>query len=63
MHDCLVPVTAWLGNIFDSIRRTGEILSRVRAMDMRHILLFLRFLLHDLLQEEVEEYNHVFLIL
>ena len=57
MHDCLVPVTAWLGNIFDSIRKTGKIPCRVRAVDMRNILLMLPFLLHNLLEEEVEEYN------
>ena len=57
MHDCLVPVTAWLGNLFESLRKTGKIPGKVRAMDMRHILLLLPFLLHNLLQEEVEEYN------
>ena len=57
MHDCLVPVTAWLGNIFDSIRKTGKHPCRVRAVDMRNILLMLPFLLHNLLEEEVEEYN------
>ncbi len=30
---------------------------RVRKMDMRHILLMLPFLLPNLLQEEVEQYN------
>ena len=31
--------------------------SKVRAQDMRHILLVLPFLLHDLVRPEVEEYN------
>ena len=57
MHDCLVPLTAWLGTIFESIRKTSKISGRVRAVDMRNILLVLPFLLHNLLQEEVEEYN------
>ena len=57
MHDCLVPITAWLGNIFDSIRKTSKIPGVVRAVDMRYILLMLPFLLHNLLEEEVEEYN------
>ena len=62
MHDCLVPITAWIGNIFDSIRRTDKIPGRVRAVDMRNLLLVLPFLLHNLLEEEVAEYNstHIF---
>ena len=43
--------------IFDSIRKTGKHPCRVRAVDMRNILLMLPFLLHNLLEEEVEEYN------
>ena len=31
--------------------------SKVRAQDMRHLLLVLPFLLHDLLRPEVEAYN------
>ena len=57
MHDCLVPITAWIGNVFDSIRRTDKIPCRVRAVDMRNLLLLLPFLLHNLFEEEVEEYN------
>ena len=57
MDDTLVPVTAWLATSFDSIRRSGTTPCRVRAVDMRHILLMLPFLLHNLLEEEVEEYN------
>ena len=57
MHDCLVPITSWIGNVFDSIRRTDKIPCRVRAKDMRNLLLVLPFLLHNLLLEEVEEYN------
>ncbi len=57
IHDCLVPITAWLGNILESIRKTGKQAHRVCAMDMRNVLLLLLFLLHNLLEEEVEEYN------
>jgi hypothetical protein len=57
MHDCLVPITAWIGNVFDSIRRTEQNPCRVRAKDMRNLLLLLPFLLHNLFEEEVEEYN------
>jgi hypothetical protein len=54
MHDCLVPFTGWLGNIFDSIRKTAH---RVRAVDMRNVLLLLPFVLHNHLEEVVAEYN------
>ena len=57
MHDCLVPVTPYLAIIFDSIRKTGVIPGVVLAVDLLHILLMLPFLLHNLLEEEVEEYN------
>jgi hypothetical protein len=57
IHDCLVPITGWLGNIFESIRKTGKQAHRVCAMDMRNVLLLLLLLLHNLLEEEVEEYN------
>ena len=33
--------------------------SKIRASDMRNILLVLPFLLHDLLRPEVEEYNRL----
>jgi hypothetical protein len=51
-----------ISNIFDSIRRNDKIPGRVRAVDMRNLLRVLPFLLHNLLEEEVEEYNskHVF---
>ena len=59
MHDCLVPLTAWLGTIFESVRKESKIPVQVRAVDMRNILLVLPFLLHNLLEEEVEEYNRI----
>jgi hypothetical protein len=57
MHDCVVPLTAWIGTIFEGLRKESKIPARVRAVDMRNILLVLPFLLHNLLEEEVEEYN------
>jgi hypothetical protein len=57
MHDCLVPLTIWCGGVFKYIRDNGKPPPRVRAADMRHILLVLPFLLHDLLRPEVEAHN------
>jgi hypothetical protein len=54
MHDCLVPITAWLGNIFDSTRITGAQAHRALAVDMQNVLLLLSFVVHNLLGEEVE---------
>ena len=59
IHDCLVPVTPYLAGIFKHLRSTGKLPPRVRAMDMRHVLLILPFLLQGLLTEEVEEYNRM----
>jgi hypothetical protein len=57
IHDCLVPVTPYLGGIFQNLRSYGKLPPRVRAMDMRHILIILPFLLEGLLTDEVEEHN------
>ena len=57
MHDCLVPLTPYLASIFQHLRNKGKLPPRVRAADMRHILLLLPFLLEDLLTDEVEEHN------
>lgn len=57
IHDCLVPVTPYLGGIFKHLRSQGRLPPRIRAMDMRHILLILPFLLEGLLTDEVEEHN------
>jgi hypothetical protein len=43
--------------VFQYILDNGKPPSRVRAADMRHILLVLPFLLHDLLRPEVEAHN------
>ena len=58
-HECLVPVTPWCAGVFEHILDNGKPPCRVRASDMRHILLVLPFLLHDLVRPEVEEYNRL----
>ena len=58
-HECLVPVTLWCAGVFEHILDNGKPPCRVRASDMRHILLVLPFLLHDLVRPEVEEYNRL----
>ena len=50
MHDCLVPIRAWSENVFESIRKTKRIPCRVRAVNMRSLLLLLPFLLHILFE-------------
>ena len=57
MHDVLVPITQYLADLFESLRSTGKRPVRVRATDMRHVLLVLPFLLHDLLADEVAAFN------
>ena len=56
-HECLVPVTPWCAGVFEYLLDNGKPPSKVRASDLRHILLVLPFLLHDLVRPEVEEYN------
>ena len=58
-HECLVPVTPWCAGVFEYLLENGKPPSRVRASDMRHILLVLPFLLPDLVGPEVEEYNRL----
>ena len=57
MYETLVPLTKWCGSVFKSIHESGKPHPKVRAADMRHILLVLPFLLHDLLRPEVEAHN------
>ena len=57
MHDCLVPVTSYIATLFESLRNDGVRPQKTRASDMRHVLLVLPFLLHDLLADEVAAYN------
>jgi hypothetical protein len=57
IYDSLLPLTKWCGGVFNSIRDTGKPPSKMRAADMRHMLLVLPFLLPDLLRPEVEVHN------
>ena len=57
IHNSLVPLTKWCGGVFKYILDNGKPPPRVRAADMRHILLVLPYLLHDLLHPEVEAHN------
>ena len=56
-HDCLVPITPYLAGVFQYLRRNKKIPPRVRAIDMRHILLILPFLLDGLLADVVIAHN------
>ena len=56
-HDCLVPVTPYLAGVFNHLRIHHKLPPRVRAIDMRHILLLLPFLLDRLLTDVVLEHN------
>ena len=57
-HDCLVPLTPYLAGIFQYLRKNKKLPPRVRAVDMRHVLLVLPFLLDGLLDPAVlEEHN------
>ena len=55
-HDCLVPVTPYLAGVFQYLRRNKKLPNRVRAIDMRHILLLLPFLLDGLMADVVVEH-------
>ena len=58
-HECLVPVTPWCAGVFEYLLDNGKPPSKVWASDLRHILLVLPFLLHDLVRPEVEQYNRL----
>jgi hypothetical protein len=52
-------VTPWCAGVFEHLLENSKTPSKIRASDMRNILLVLPFLLHDLLRPEVEEYNRL----
>jgi hypothetical protein len=54
-----VPVTPYLAGVFNYLRVHRKIPPKVRAIDMRHILLLLPFLLDGLLADEVLEHNRL----
>jgi hypothetical protein len=53
-------VTPYLAGIFQHLRKHKKLPPRVRAVDMRHILLLLPFLLDGLLEDVVNEHNRNF---
>jgi hypothetical protein len=57
IEECLVPITPYLATIFEHLRDNSSAPGRVRAADIRHLLLVLPFLLHDLMACEVEDHN------
>ncbi len=58
-HDCVVPVTPYLAGVFNYLRLHIKIPPKVRAIDMRHILLLLPLFLDGLLADEVLEHNRL----
>ena len=57
VHDCLVPITPYLATIFEHLRDNSSAPAKVRAADLRQLLLVLPFLLHDWMACEVEDHN------
>ena len=54
-----MPVTPYLAGVFTYLRLNRKLPPRVRAIDMRHILILLPFLLDGLLTDEVCEHNRL----
>ncbi len=52
-----VKWTPWCAAVFEYHEENSKTPGKVRAQDMRHILLCLPFLLHYFVRPEVEEYN------
>ncbi len=52
-----MPVTPYLAGIFQHLPRNKKLPPRVRAVDMRHVLLLLPFFLDGLLADVVLDYN------
>jgi len=57
MHDTLIAVSARTRQAFNSLQEEGKLHCRVRAADVRHLLLLLPFMVHDLFSLEVKEWN------
>ena len=57
-NDCLVPLTPYMACIFQYLRKNKRLPPKIRAVDMRHVLLVLPFLLDGLLDPVVlEDHN------
>jgi len=59
MHDTLIAVSKRTRQSFQSLYDEGKLHCRVRAADVRHLLLLLPFMVHDLFSSEVEAWNAV----
>ena len=54
MHDTLIAVSSRTRQSFKSLQDEGKLHCRVRAADVRHLLLLLPFMVHDLFSSEVK---------
>jgi len=59
MHDTLIAVSKQTRQAFKSLNDEGKLHCRVRAADVRHLLLLLPFMVHDLFSSEVKTWNAV----
>ena len=57
MHYTLIALNGVARQIFSKMKAEGTVPCRIRAVDLRHLLLFLPFLLHDLFHNEVAAWN------
>ena len=57
-HSCLVPITHVTARVFQQLHSKNKHSSKIRAVDFRHLLLVLPFVLDNLFSVEVEEHNH-----
>ena len=56
-NDCLVPITYGTTFVFMQIYRTSKNSRNCRAIDYRHLLLLLPFILDNLFSNEVNQFN------
>ena len=59
LHDTLLPLSNKTRQSFQHLRSEGKVHSKVRASDIRHLLLLLPFMVHDLFRSEVDAWNAV----
>ena len=59
LHDTLLPLSGKTTQAFQNLRSEGKVHSKVRASDIRHLLLLLPFIVHDLFRSEVDAWNAV----
>ena len=59
LHDTLLNLSSKTRQTFQYLRSEGKVHSRVRASDIRHLILLLPFLVHDLFSAEIEAWNAV----